>query len=160
MILYDIFGYSPLILQGADLLTTAVVGRGYEYAAFMPDFSDGEPAPMEIWPDDNPEKTSALDGFIDGPGEMQRMLRRMERIKATLSEKYPNIRGWSLVGYCWGGFVRPPPRMPSVLLTSARSPLLRSGRELQGCRTAPPKVCHHGAGHGHFYPSAGAPIQG
>jgi len=40
----DIFGFFPQTLQGADILALSGPQR---YRVFMPDFFDGEPAPIE-----------------------------------------------------------------------------------------------------------------
>jgi hypothetical protein len=38
---YDIWGYSPQVIQGADILATS--DKDHQYQVFMPDFFDGEP---------------------------------------------------------------------------------------------------------------------
>lgn len=40
--IYDIFGYFPQTIQGADIL--AYSDKEHAYQVFMPDFFDGEPA--------------------------------------------------------------------------------------------------------------------
>lgn len=39
---FDIFGYFPQSLQGADILATS--DKDHNYQVFMPDFFDGKPA--------------------------------------------------------------------------------------------------------------------
>jgi len=39
LVIYDIFGFFPQTIQGADILAAAG-----EYQVFMPDFFEGEPA--------------------------------------------------------------------------------------------------------------------
>ena len=39
-IIYDIFSWSPQILQGADILSTS--DKNQQYQVFMPDFLDGK----------------------------------------------------------------------------------------------------------------------
>lgn len=40
--IYDIFGYFPQSLQGADILSTS--DKDHQYQVFMPDFFEGKPA--------------------------------------------------------------------------------------------------------------------
>jgi hypothetical protein len=42
LVIYDIFGYFPQTLQGADILSTA--DKDHSYQVFMPDFFEGQPA--------------------------------------------------------------------------------------------------------------------
>lgn len=96
MIIYDIFGYGPQILQGADILATSDQER--QYAVFMPDFFNGKPAPPEIWPADTPEKEKLLDDFLNGPGETNKTVSRMLSVKDDLTSQHPSIKTWGLVG--------------------------------------------------------------
>ena len=97
MVLYDIFGYSPQILRGADILASSKEEEE-GYLVFMPDFYDGNPAPHEIYPDDTPEKARRLEEFINGPGETSKTLERMGRIRGVLGREYAGIKTWGLIG--------------------------------------------------------------
>lgn len=98
-ILYDIFGYSPQILEGADLLAK-------HYNIVMPDFWQGRPAPLEWMPmDGGPVREDEMDKFCNGPGETQKTLKRIEELKQVMGSKWPEVEDWGLVGYCWGGWV-------------------------------------------------------
>jgi len=44
---YDVFGYFPQTIQGADILATA--GKE-EYQVFMPDFFEGTPCHISWYP--------------------------------------------------------------------------------------------------------------
>lgn len=41
LVIYDIFGYFPQTIQGADILSTS--DKGHQYQVFMPDFFEGNP---------------------------------------------------------------------------------------------------------------------
>lgn len=41
LFVFDIFGYFPQTLQGADILSTS--DKHHQYQVFMPDFFDGQP---------------------------------------------------------------------------------------------------------------------
>ena len=42
LVIYDIFGFFPQTLQGADILANS--DKNHTYQVFMPDFFEGEPA--------------------------------------------------------------------------------------------------------------------
>lgn len=42
LLIYDIFGYFPQTIQGADILATS--GKDHHYQVFIPDFFEGKPA--------------------------------------------------------------------------------------------------------------------
>jgi len=98
-IIYDIFGYSSQILEGADKLAE-------KYRIFMPDFFDGKPAPMDWMPMDGGQPCEAkMDEFCNGPGETEKTLRKIKELITAFQDMHPEISNWGLVGYCWGGYV-------------------------------------------------------
>lgn len=58
LVVYDIFGFFPQTLQGADILAHA--DKEHQYQVFMPDFFDGKPADISWYPPDNEEKGKKL----------------------------------------------------------------------------------------------------
>lgn len=64
MVIYDIFGYFPQTIQGADILSGAgmgVDGKGREeYAVFMPDFFEGEACDIAWYPPVTDEQKEKL----------------------------------------------------------------------------------------------------
>lgn len=42
LVVFDIFGFFPQTVQGADILATS--DKHHKYQIFMPDFFDGKPA--------------------------------------------------------------------------------------------------------------------
>ncbi|KAL9097389.1 MAG: hypothetical protein Q9165_000284 [Trypethelium subeluteriae] len=99
LILYDIFGYYPQTLRGADILASSA------YLTIMPDFFDGHPAEYSWYPPSSPEKEENLNTFLAGPAETQKTLSRLWSLKASLELLFPSISSWALLGYCWGGYV-------------------------------------------------------
>ena len=55
---YDIFGFFPQTLQGADILAESDTERKYQ--VFLPDFFAGQPAKLEWYPPDNEDKQAKL----------------------------------------------------------------------------------------------------
>ena len=103
--IYDVFGYSSQVLQGADILAS----RGY--CVFMPDFFKGQPAPLS-WmpmPDESGKEPTAdeesLDKFCEGPGNTDRMKEKVRILVERIQTTQPAITKWGLIGYCWGGYV-------------------------------------------------------
>lgn len=43
----------------------------------MPDFFEGEVAKWEWYPDDTPEKTEKLEGFLNGPGNTEKTVEKV-----------------------------------------------------------------------------------
>ncbi|CAK7263638.1 hypothetical protein SEPCBS57363_000670 [Sporothrix epigloea] len=110
---HDIFGYKDQTLQGADIL--AVTNHHQNYKVLIPDFFNGEPAPLEIFPPDNQDKKDRLMKFLGGnpPGVTAEKLPAY--VKAA-SEAFPTIKAWGVVGFCWGG------KVVSLITASAENP--------------------------------------
>lgn len=87
--IYDIFGFSYQILEGADKLAE-------DFLVFMPDFFDGQPAPMDDWLFDDEAYEAKLDAFCNGPGETDKTVRRMLALRENLQQLYPSIKGLGL----------------------------------------------------------------
>lgn len=56
--IYDIFGFFPQTLQGADILAHA--DQEHQYQVFIPDFFEGKPADISWYPPDTKEKGEKL----------------------------------------------------------------------------------------------------
>ncbi|KAI0439427.1 hypothetical protein F4803DRAFT_531151 [Xylaria telfairii] len=99
--IYDIFGYYPQTLQGADIMATSGETK---YRVLIPDWFKGEPAPIEWFPPNTEEKQKSLGAFFQKnppPG----VASQLPGYVKALSEKYPEIKDWAILGYCWGGKV-------------------------------------------------------
>lgn len=62
VVVYDIFGYFPQTLQGADILATS--DRSNKYKVYMPDLFNGSPADISWYPPDNEDKQKKLGDFF------------------------------------------------------------------------------------------------
>jgi len=69
LVVYDIFGYFPQTLQGADILATS--DEKHSYQVFMPDFFEGEPADIAwyFYPDSSCLKTLVTEISKVSPGD-------------------------------------------------------------------------------------------
>jgi len=98
---YDIFGYFPQSLQGADILSTS--DKDHTYQVFMPDWFEGKPADISWYPPDNDEKGKALGNFFQTTGAPPATAAKVPNILKEIEAKYSNIATWGIVGFCWGG---------------------------------------------------------
>ncbi|GAW16428.1 hypothetical protein ANO14919_058550 [Xylariales sp. No.14919] len=99
--IYDIFGYYPQTLQGADILASSGATK---YRVFIPDWFKGVPAELAWFPPDTEEKQQKLGAFFQKHPPPSVAANVPGYVKA-LSEKYPEIKEWALLGFCWGGKV-------------------------------------------------------
>jgi len=101
--LYDVFGFSGQILEGADKLAAA------GFRVFMPGVFGDSPAPLDWMPVEREGEVdeAKLDAFTEGPGETQKTLRRIDELMQRFKAMHPSINKWCLVGYCWGGYIVP-----------------------------------------------------
>src|ERR1700761_7958004 len=74
-VIYDIFGFYPQTLQGADIL--AFGHKEKQFQVFMPDLFDGKPADISWYPPDNEEKGKNLGAFFQGPANVPKMTERI-----------------------------------------------------------------------------------
>jgi len=100
LVVYDIFGFFPQTLQGADIL--AYGDKEKQYQAFMPDFFDGKPADISWYPPDTDEKGAKLGEFFKTSAAPPKTLERIPKVLKDLESKH-GITEWGIVGYCWGG---------------------------------------------------------
>ncbi|KAF7916015.1 uncharacterized protein EAE98_010870 [Botrytis deweyae] len=100
LVIYDIFGYYPQTIQGADILAQ---GSGEGYQVFMPDFFEGEPAKIEWYPPVTDEQMKSLMDWF-APRKPNIAIERIPSILRNIEEKYGE-KSWGAVGYCWGGKV-------------------------------------------------------
>jgi dienelactone hydrolase len=91
------------VKQGADILAHAQSDRKIQ--VFIPDLFNGNPASLEIFPPDNPEKKKKLNDFFSGPANPTATTEKIPGLFKSLNEEVPGIKKWALLGYCWGGKV-------------------------------------------------------
>jgi dienelactone hydrolase len=100
LVIYDIFGFFPQTLQGADILSTG--DKDKPYKVFMPDWFEGSPADISWYPPDNEEKGKKLGAFFGNEAAPPKTLARIPKVLAQL-KKDTGIETWGIIGYCWGG---------------------------------------------------------
>jgi len=98
---YDIFGYFPQTLQGADIL--AYTDKDHPYQVFMPDFFEGEPADISWYPPTDDDKQAKLGNFFQTKAGPPGHLKKLPSIVAAAKEHNSNITTFGMIGYCWGG---------------------------------------------------------
>ncbi|KAK3644434.1 hypothetical protein LTR56_009686 [Elasticomyces elasticus] len=101
LVVYDIFGFFPQTLQGADILAHA--DKEHQYQVFMPDFFDGKPADISWYPPDNEEKGKKLGEFFKTSAAPPKTLERIPKVLKQIEAERPDIKEWLIVGFCWGG---------------------------------------------------------
>lgn len=103
LVIYDIFGYFPQTLQGADILAHA--DKEHQYQVFMPDWFEGEPADITWFPPTDDDKKAKLGKFFETKAAPPPKIERFEKMIKDAQSKNPNIKKWGIFGYCWGGKV-------------------------------------------------------
>ena len=98
---FDIFGFSPSTLQGADIL--AYSNEADPYLVIVPDFFDGTPAePSWFAPTATPSDKSKIETFFKDRAAPSLALVRFPGIVKETTESR-GIREWGALGLCWGG---------------------------------------------------------
>jgi dienelactone hydrolase len=117
LLIYDIFGFFPQTLQGADIL--AYSDSEHPYQVFVPDFFEGRPADISWYPPDNKEKEEKLGKFFEEQGAPGKTVPRVPKIVQELG-KSKGVEKWAVLGFCWGGKVRLSylPSAPNLLPSS------------------------------------------
>ncbi|MDI1485428.1 MAG: hypothetical protein OHK93_000566 [Ramalina farinacea] len=103
-VVYDIFGFSPQGIQGADILAHADDGS-HQYRVFVPDFFYGKPMDHANYPPDTPEKQKKLGDFFAGPAAPKPTA---EKVPALVKDilglaEGKGVTKWGALGQCWGG---------------------------------------------------------
>lgn len=107
IMIYDIFGFSPQILQGADILTASSGSSNpaHHHRVFMPDFLAGNLADPAWFPPDTAEKRSKMGAYFgpSGPANAQKMVGALLAVREEMgSGRYGNFDKFAVMGYCWG----------------------------------------------------------
>ncbi|RDW92494.1 hypothetical protein BP5796_01888 [Coleophoma crateriformis] len=98
---FDIFGFFPQSLQGADILSTS--DKHNQYRVFMPDFFHGKPADITWFPPDTDEKKQNMGNFFQNQGAPPKTAKIVPDLLKDIEKKYPEIKTWGIAGFCWGG---------------------------------------------------------
>ncbi|OCK74917.1 hypothetical protein K432DRAFT_420081 [Lepidopterella palustris CBS 459.81] len=102
VLVYDIFGFSPQILQGADLLAHA--SSKHQYRVYMPDILVGNLADPAWFPPDTLEKSQAMGSYFgpQGPADANTMLAKLLSVVNAIKETSSPMEALGVLGYCWG----------------------------------------------------------
>ncbi|KAF8422458.1 hypothetical protein EV426DRAFT_605842 [Tirmania nivea] len=96
--IYDIFGYFPQTLQGADILAEAL-----DALVVMPDLFEGEPCDYNIYPADTDEKRMKFQAFWTTKADFGKNQAAIRQITGALKDEFKSVEKWAIIGYCWGG---------------------------------------------------------
>lgn len=99
--IFDIFGFYPQTLQGADILATS--DHAQHYKVFMPDWFAGEPCPLELFPPDTEEKQKSLGAFFQ-KNPPPSVAAKVPGYVEAVSAKYPEIKSWAIMGVRFSPF--------------------------------------------------------
>ncbi|KAH8431651.1 dienelactone hydrolase family protein [Aspergillus melleus] len=102
LVIYDIFGFFPQTLQGADILSTA---NTQKYRVFIPDFFEGQPADISWFPPQTDDHKAKLGNFFQTKAAPPATLSRIPGVVDEANKLAPAGKpfDWSILGYCWGG---------------------------------------------------------
>jgi len=98
IIVYDIFGISSQIQQGADILSKTLNAK-----VVVPDFFRGNERDVNNWPPTTPEGRAERDAFFKDIGDAKKRLPELLGVAEAL--KKDGITRIGALGYCWGGKV-------------------------------------------------------
>ncbi|KAL4913070.1 Alpha/Beta hydrolase protein [Aspergillus aurantiobrunneus] len=106
LVIYDIFGFFPQTLQGADILSTS---SSQKYRVFIPDFFEGHPADISWFPPKTDDDKAKLSHFFQTRAAPPHTLSRIPGVVSEANSLAPptpsggGFTSWSILGYCWGG---------------------------------------------------------
>jgi len=127
LVVYDIFGFFSQTIQGADILAHS--DKSHQYQVYIPDFFQGSPADISWYPPDTKEKGEKLGAFFQNEAEPTKTLTKIPEVIAEIEVSNSNIKGWAIVGYCWGGKI--------VSLSTAGDTKFKAGAELHPAMVDP-----------------------
>lgn len=93
LIIYDVFGFSPQIIQGADLLAS----QGFRVV--MPDICKGTYCTPDMFDGSEAGNKKKADFFSGFPGAISSQSETVNKLISGLKSKHASL---GAVGYCWG----------------------------------------------------------
>lgn len=117
VVFYDVFGFFPQTLQGADILAYSNTER--PNLVLMPDFLKGNPAKIEWFPPDTDEKKAESQTWMGENLSPDKHLSLFEELYDAAAKQFTSVTGWGVMGYCWGGKM--------VSLIAARDKPIKAG---------------------------------
>jgi dienelactone hydrolase len=100
IVVYDIFGFYPQTLLGADRLA-----QHLDALTLVPDLFEGTQADRSWVPPNTPDKKEALGKFFAGVASPPKNVEKLRKMIAESKAKYPSVEKWAVLGLCWGGKV-------------------------------------------------------
>lgn len=98
--IYDVFGLAPQTIQGADRLSQHLG----ECLVLVPDLLEGNYVKPDWLPPDTPEKQKLFAEFRAGPGQAEKNIEKLLKVRKELGERWPGVEDHvALGGLCWGG---------------------------------------------------------
>jgi len=102
-VVMDIFGFFNQTLQGCDILATS--DKDHQYQVFMPDFFDGKPLDISLYPPTDEDKQKKVGEFFQTTGAPPAAAEKIPGLVKDFEKYNPSIKSWGVVGYCWGSKV-------------------------------------------------------
>lgn len=104
---FDIFGYSPQTLRGADIVAASLSSSSKgPVAVLVPDWFDGTVANKAWVPPVTDEQTAKLGNFIKTKAAPELVVPRVLKFAEGLKQQQPalpNVQSLGIFGFCWGG---------------------------------------------------------
>jgi len=97
--IYDIFGFAPQIIQGADALSAAL-----GVLVFVPDFLEGDYAKGEWFGNPTPENEKLKGELFGRAMAFEPKIKLVTKFVEDVKTKW-TVEKWSALGLCWGGKV-------------------------------------------------------
>lgn len=97
---YDAFGLASQTLQGADRLASSV-----NALVLIPDFFEGEPIGLDVFPIDSEEKKVRAQKFMAEKADSAKGASTALNVRKEAGEKFSGVESWGAFGLCWGGKV-------------------------------------------------------
>jgi dienelactone hydrolase len=108
ILVYDVFGLVPQVLQGADILAHST-SSAHQYQAYLPDFMNGETAEGSWFNGSNitPEMRVKMGKFFGpgGPASIADTVTKLKEVVEAIKKDSPGVKKFGVVGYCWGAKV-------------------------------------------------------
>ncbi|CAG7990490.1 unnamed protein product [Penicillium olsonii] len=102
LLIYDIFGFFPQTIQGADILANSSETR--KYRVFMPDFFEGKPADISWYPPSTKDHADSLNTFFSTQAAPPKTLSKIPGVVEDANKTAGHgFAKWAIVGHCWGG---------------------------------------------------------
>ncbi|KAL2218203.1 putative dienelactone hydrolase [Thermoascus aurantiacus ATCC 26904] len=98
VLVYDIFGYYPQTLLGADRLA-----QHLDALTLVPDLFEGTQGDINWLSMEPAERMQAVQKFLTEVAEPKKNAEKLVAIVTECKKKYPSIEKWGVLGLCWGG---------------------------------------------------------